>query len=617
MVSMESKISQIYQTPIGKDVLSKLFMTLNLNEKILNRFPISHLKLKHISRHLGKGLPETLLELVNSEQETIKDSDSISPKWWKEAVFYQIYPKSFCDFDGDGIGDIKGIISKLDYLKDLGIDCLWLSPIYDSPNDDNGYDIRDYRKIMAEMGDMDDFKSLLEECHARGMRLIMDLVVNHTSDEHEWYQKALSGDKKYMDYYIFRDKPNNWKSFFSGSAWKYEEELGKYVLHSFSKKQMDLNWENPEVRKEVIDIVRFYHEMGVDGFRLDVINLISKKEGLPDGNETVGKLMQFTGIEQYFYGPRLHEFLRELRAEGFAPYNAFAVGETPGVGIEMGRYLTHESRKELDLIFNFDHLETPGHARFDEYHYDLNFLKDIFYRYNDSMGNGDWRALFFENHDNPRMVSKVMKDRKYRNVLAKMLLGILFTVKGSPFIYQGQEMASMNLPFQDMSQIRDIESLNKYQELLESGMEENKAFQVIMAGTRDHARGLINWDDTEHANAWIDDFTLHDGYSAKAQLETPGSVLRFFKKMTAFRRLHPELIYGEMIPLAREKKDVMLFRRKWQGSSLLVEINLTDKRQPRQIQKRKVRMSNYKNREERDLKPYEFTIYEEKRRKLR
>ncbi|RRD95497.1 alpha-glucosidase [Clostridiales bacterium COT073_COT-073] len=608
MINKNSTISQIFQTPIGNDILSKLFMTLNMDQGLINKFPLSKVKLKHLSSVMGEDMVNTLVQLVNSETEKIIDTPAITPKWWKEAIFYQIYPKSFCDANGDGIGDIQGIISKLDYLKDLGIDCIWLSPIYDSPNDDNGYDIRDYKKIMAEMGDMEDFKQLLEGCHTRGMKLIMDLVVNHTSDEHEWYQRALNGEKKYQDYYIFRDQPNNWKSFFSGSAWKYEESLGKYVLHLFSPKQMDLNWENPDVRQEVAEIVRFYHEMGVDGFRLDVINLISKKAGLPDGNETIGKMMEFTGIEQYYYGPRLHEFLRELRAEAFDPYEAFAVGETPGVGIEMGRYLTHESRGELDLIFNFDHLETPGHVRFDDYQYDLNFLKEMLYRYHDRLGSGDWQALFLENHDNPRILSKVLKNSKYRNVLAKMLQGLLLTFKGTPFIFQGQELASLNLPFSSIEDIRDVESRNKYQELIESGMSKEKAFQVILAGSRDHARVMINWDDTVHPKGWIKDFTLGDGYSVQAQLEKANSSLRFFRKMAAFRKVHPELIYGDLISINRDKKDVMLFERRLYDKALTIEINLTDKPVSRSLKGRKVLVSNYRNRDRNYLKPYEFTI---------
>ena len=296
----------------------------------------------------------------------------------KEAVFYQIYPRSFKDSNGDGIGDLQGIISKLDYIKKLGIDAIWLSPIYDSPNDDNGYDIRDYKKIMDEFGTMEDFDQLLDEVHNRGMGLIMDLVVNHTSDEHQWYQRAISEpDSKYGDYYIFKDQPNNWTSIFGGSAWNYVEERNQYALHLFSKKQMDLNWENENLRAEIHDMIRWWLEKGVDGFRLDVINYISKSHGIPDGSESIGKVMGLYGMEHYFYGPNLHRYLRELKEKVFMPYNAFTVGETPGIGMEMSKLLTAEDRNELDMVFSFDHLETPGHYKFDDYRYDLNYLKNI------------------------------------------------------------------------------------------------------------------------------------------------------------------------------------------------------------------------------------------------
>ena len=271
-------------------------------------------------------------------------------KWWKEAVIYQIYPRSFQDSDGDGIGDLRGICSRLDYLKELGADAIWLSPIYDSPNDDNGYDIRDYFSIMKEFGIMEDFDRLLDEVHQRGMKLIMDLVINHTSDEHAWFVEALKGSKKYRNYYYFvknrgGNLPNNWASFFGGSAWNYYEELDSWALHIFSKKQMDLNWENPDMRQDIIAMIKWWLEKGVDGFRLDVINFISKKEGLPDGDKLIGKLMGFCGVEHYFYGSKLHEYLRQLKKEAFEPYDAFTVGETPGVGMEMGKLLTLPKEK--------------------------------------------------------------------------------------------------------------------------------------------------------------------------------------------------------------------------------------------------------------------------------
>jgi oligo-1,6-glucosidase len=314
----------------------------------------------------------------------------------------QIYPRSFQDSDGDGIGDLKGIIMRLDYLKTLGVDAIWLSPVYDSPNDDNGYDIRDYYQIMKEFGSMDDFDLLLKEVHNRGMRLIMDLVVNHTSDEHPWFQEAIKApDSKYHEYYHFHksedgNPPNNWTSFFGGSAWNYYEDNNEWALHLFSKKQMDLNWENEKVRKEIIGMIRWWLTKGVDGFRMDVINYISKSEGLPGGNESIGKLMGYYGIEHYFYGPKLHQYLKELKQEAFEPYHAFTVGETPGVGMEMSKLLTADYRKELDMVFSFDHLETPGHTRFDDYRYDLNYLKKYMSDWMENYGDHCWMSLFMK-----------------------------------------------------------------------------------------------------------------------------------------------------------------------------------------------------------------------------
>ena len=331
-ITMESSIGELYRTPVGHDALAKVLLQLGLPEGLITNGLVSGLKLKTVARLTGKRLGtdfyDALLHLVNSERdEPGASTGEIVPKWWKEAVFYQIYPRSFCDSNGDGIGDLPGITGKLDYLKELGVDALWLSPVYDSPNDDNGYDIRDYEAIMKEFGTMEDFERLLDEVHRRDMRLIMDLVVNHTSDEHVWYRRALEDpDSPYRSYYFFRKDdgsrtpPNNWTSFFSGPAWNYDEASDSWSLHLFSKKQMDLNWDNPKVREEIIAMVNRWLDKGVDGFRMDVINYISKEEGLPRGNETIGGLMGYPGIEHYYYGPRLHQYLREIREKAFEPH---------------------------------------------------------------------------------------------------------------------------------------------------------------------------------------------------------------------------------------------------------------------------------------------------------
>ena len=377
-ITYDSTVGELYHSPVGHDALARILLQLGIPERAITNRAVSSLRLRTIAnltkKKLGMDFFDALLNLMDAEEdEPVASKGRITPKWWKEAVFYQIYPRSFCDGNGDGIGDLPGIISKLDYLQRLGVDALWLSPIYDSPNDDNGYDIRDYDKIMEEFGTMEDFESLLSEVHKRGMRLIMDLVVNHTSDEHEWYRQARQPDSPYRDYYFIQKDdgshtpPNNWTSFFSGPAWKYEEETDSWALHLFSTKQMDLNWDNPKMREEVIAMVKRWLARGVDGFRMDVINYISKEEGLPQGNEVIGNLMGYFGIEHYFYGPRLHQYLREIREKAFEPYQAFSVGETPGLGMKMAQLVTGQERRELDMIFSFDHLETPGHVRFENY----------------------------------------------------------------------------------------------------------------------------------------------------------------------------------------------------------------------------------------------------------
>lgn len=423
MLTKNSRIKEIYANPIGRDIINRVLLQMKISKKAINNPIIGNLKIKDLPKLLKNRLDDefidVLLNLSNTEKEIVRaDEGPIKKAWWKEAVFYQIYPRSFKDSNGDGIGDLQGIISKLDYIKKLGINAIWLSPIYDSPNDDNGYDIRDYKKIMDEFGTMEDFDQLLDEVHNRGMGLIMDLVVNHTSDEHQWYQRAISEpDSKYGDYYIFKDQPNNWTSIFGGSAWNYVEERNQYALHLFSKKQMDLNWENENLRAEIHDMIRWWLEKGVDGFRLDVINYISKSHGIPDGSESIGKVMGLYGMEHYFYGPNLHRYLRELKEKVFMPYNAFTVGETPGIGMEMSKLLTAEDRNELDMVFSFDHLETPGHYKFDDYRYDLNYLKKYMIDLMENYGNCCHPSLFFENHDNPRMISKINPDPQYRNVL--------------------------------------------------------------------------------------------------------------------------------------------------------------------------------------------------------
>lgn len=621
MLTKNNRIKDVYANPIGRDIINRVLLQMNISNKAVTNPVIGNLKLKALPKlsksRLDDGFVDTLLTLLNTEPEIPKvDEGPIQKAWWKEAVFYQIYPRSFKDSNGDGIGDLQGIMSKLDYIKELGIDAIWLSPIYDSPNDDNGYDIRDYRKIMAEFGTMEDFEQLLAEVHNRGMRLIMDLVVNHTSDEHEWYQKAIhEPDSKYGDYYIFRDQPNNWTSFFSGRAWNYVKERKQYALHLFSKKQMDLNWENETVRHEIHDMVRWWLEKGVDGFRLDVINYISKRSGLPDGNETIGRLMGYYGVEHYFYGPRLHKYLHELREKAFLPYNAFSVGETPGTGMQMSKLLTADYRNELDMVFSFDHLETPGHTRFDDYRYDLNYLKKYMIDWMENYGSHCQPSLFFENHDNPRMLSKVNPDPQYRDVLGKLLAVIQLTLRGTPFIYQGQELGMINQNFQSIADLRDVESLNLYSELGKT-MEKEEAFAKVLAGSRDHARTPMQWSNQQYAGfstqvPWI---MMDDDYkhcNVETQLEEENSILNFYRKLIALRKAHTVIYYGDVLFINKKVKNLFTYYRKGETETLYIEINLSPSNRKRTKLPEGTRLlSNYAEVSSSFLQPYEASIWE-------
>lgn len=621
MLTLNNRIKDIYANPIGHDIIRRLLLQMAHSESIIKNPIIANLKLKTLPKLsrgcVDKNFLDTILELLNSEPDTpLKDDCSIASAWWKEAVFYHIYPRSFKDSNGDGIGDLCGILEKLDYIKQLGVDALWLSPIYDSPNDDNGYDIRDYRKIMSEFGTMEDFDELLEGIHSRGMRLIMDLVVNHTSDEHEWFKTAINKpDSKFGDYYIFRNETNNWTSFFGGSAWKYIEECKQYALHLFSNKQMDLNWENQDLRSEIKEMVQWWLEKGVDGFRMDVVNYISKRKELPAGNEKIGELIGFYGVEHYFYGPHLHEYLHELKSEVFAPFGAFSVGETPGIGMEMGKLLTADYREELDMIFSFDHLETPGHVRFDDYKYDLNYYKEYMINWMENYGSHCQMSLFYENHDNPRMISKIDPDPVFRDVLAKLLAVMQFTLRGTPFIYQGQELGMVNKCFSSIDQLRDVESLNLYAELC-STMSEADAFKKVLAGTRDHARTPMQWASRNYAGfsdvePWIGMDNDCKICNVEAQTADESSICSFYRKLILLRRTHAALIYGDIEIVNKNIKNLFTYFRRDQNETFYIECNLSRKERKR---KDKLKgaipvISNYKEVSEIKLSPYEAVIW--------
>ena len=575
-LTKQNKVGELYNTPIGRDTIDKVLLQLGIPASAITNPMVSNIKLETLeklaAKKIGPGMFDALLYLINSEPDVpVASKEPITEKWWKEAVIYQIYPRSFYDTNGDGIGDLRGIIEKLDYLQDLGVTAIWMSPIYDSPNDDNGYDIRDYHKIMQEFGTMEDFDELLEKAHGKGMKVIMDLVINHTSDEHEWFQEALKNPEgEYGDFYFFRPGrggkkvPNNWTSFFSGPAWNYYKDIDKYALHLFSKKQMDLNWDNPKVREKLIEMINWWLEKGVDGFRMDVINYISKEKGLPNGDETIGTMMGYPGIERYYYGPNLHKYLHEVRTKAFDLHGAFSVGETPGVGMKMSQLLTAEERKELDMVFSFDNLETPGHIRWDDYEYDLNYYKKYITDWMLNYGNNCWMSLFYNNHDNPRMVSKVSMNPEYTESIAKLLAVMQLTLKGTPFIYQGDEMGLVNYPFASVDEITDVEAKGMVEELRAKGKSEEEILKTLLAGTREHTRILLPWNE------------YPESFREEMRQPINETITNVYKELIALRKSDKALVYGDF-KVIDDKTDKFTYSRTLDGTKYVIDCNLGKK----------------------------------------
>ncbi len=508
--------------------------------------------------------------------------------WWKEAVIYQIYPRSFMDSNGDGIGDIKGISSRLDYLKYLGIDVIWLSPIYKSPNDDNGYDISDYQAIMDEFGTMEDFDEMLTEAHKRGLRVVMDLVVNHTSDEHPWFMESRkSKDNEYRDYYIWREgkdsqtPPNNWGSCFGGSAWQYDEETAMYYLHLFSKKQPDLNWDNPKVRDQVFNMMTWWCDKGIDGFRMDVISMISKTEEMPDGEVT-----DFYGDYSPYcvHGPNIHRYLKEMNERVLSKYDIMTVGETPGVTTELAKQYAGEDTNELNMVFQFEHVDNHGkYGKWDDKKWQLTKLKAILSRWQMDLYGKAWNSLFWDNHDQPRAVSRFGDDRpEYREASAKMLATCLHMMQGSPYIYQGEELGMTNYPFQSPDDFRDIESINAYKEWCLSGQVSPEDFwPCIIFRSRDNARTPVQWDDSEQAGfttgtPWIAVNPNYKEINAKAETKDPDSVFHYYKKLIALRKENPIMVYGKYEPLMEDSEELFVYTRTLDEQKLLVVTNFTD-----------------------------------------
>lgn len=510
----------------------------------------------------------------------------MSEAWWKERVFYQIYPRSFQDSNGDGIGDLRGIISRLDYLKSLGVGAVWLCPVYDSPNADMGYDIRDYEKIMAEFGTMEDFDKLLREMHSRDIKLIMDLVVNHSSDEHRWFVESRSSrESPYRDYYIWRDgkdgrEPNNWASFFTPSAWSYDEGTDQWYLHLFSEKQPDLNWENPSVREEVYSMINRWFDRGVDGFRMDVISVLAKAPGLPDGKGTPGTGGYVFSSEHFAFQPKLHEYLREMRRRCFDGRNCMCVGETSFVTTENANSVVGDGR-ELDLLFQFDLMDMDGEgSKWNTIPLDVPKFKRIVAAW---QGAIDWNTLFLGNHDQPRIVSRFgdTSSKELWKRSAKCLATLMYLQRGTPFIYQGEELGMTNAPFETREQLRDVEELNLLA-LCRSEAELEWAWRGIKAKGRDNARTPMQWSAGENAGfttgePWI---MLNPNYTeinAETEESDPDSVLNYYRALIALRNSTPALLYGDWRELLPESCQVVAYTRGLDGEEYAVLCNLSRK----------------------------------------
>ncbi|MBO0482678.1 glycoside hydrolase family 13 protein [Candidatus Enterococcus courvalinii] len=534
----------------------------------------------------------------------------MSEQWWQRAVVYQIYPRSFQDTNGDGIGDLQGVISRLDYLELLGIDAIWLSPVYQSPNDDNGYDISNYEEIMSEFGTMADMEELIAEGKKRNIRIIMDLVVNHTSDEHAWFVEARkSPENPSRDYYIWRDPvagqvPNNLRSTFSGSAWEFDEDSGQYFLHLFSKKQPDLNWENEKVRQEVYDMMNFWIEKGVGGFRMDVIDLIGK---LPD--------QEITGN-----GPKLHEYLQEMNAETFGGKDLLTVGETWGATPEIAKLYSNPQRNELSMVFQFEHVgldQQEGKEKWDLAPLDLTKLKEVLSKWQTSLGNEGWNSLFWNNHDLPRIVSRWGNDQQYRVESAKAFAILLHLMKGTPYIYQGEEIGMTNYPITDIKQATDIETINMYQERLALGFAKEDLIESINVKGRDNARTPMQWDESANGGfttgtPWLHVNPNYQTINVKQALADSSSIFYTYQQLIALRKEHDVIVWGEY-ELLQTPTEIFAYLRSLGDEKWLIACNLSDQSQALSVPKSKeIILTNYELTEvpvgEVTMRPYEAFV---------
>ena len=545
-------------------------------------------------------------------------------EWYKNAVVYQIWPRSFCDGNGDGIGDLQGVLDKMDYLEALGINCIWFSPLYPSPNADFGYDISDYKSINPEYGDLDLFKKVLDEAHSRGIRVIMDLVVNHTSDEHKWFIESQNPDSPYHDYYFWRKgkgkrPPNNWLSCFEGGAWEYNERLDEYYLHVFAKKQPDLNHDNPRVREEVKDIMRFWLDMGVDGFREDVITFISKKEGLPNGFP----IPSACGIENYMDGPHIHEYLQEYR-EVTDNYDCFTVGEAPMMTPEKALKYIGESHKELDLMFHFQHIEADCFVMdFFQTKFNLKKMKRAFSSWQEKINGKAWNTLYIENHDHPRIISRYGSE-KYRTESGKMLANMYMLQQGTPFIYQGQEIGMVNTRLESLDEYVDCFVKNNYAVGMKMHLGEKRCFENAVKSTRDNSRTPVQWDSTENAGfstgtPWFPVNKNYKEINARAEAENPNSVLNHYKALIKFKKENEVAIYGDYKEHYKNSDKLFVFERNYNGKRLLVINSFTEENvafeAPKgfNLEEGKAILCNYENPTVQNngfkTRPYETRVY--------
>lgn len=515
-------------------------------------------------------------------------------RWYKNAVIYQIYPRSFMDSNGDGMGDIPGIISKLDYLKNLGITAVWLSPVYESPQHDNGYDIADYRKIYGPFGTMEDFKKLIAEMHSRGIKLIMDLVANHTSNDHMWFKDALNNPQSpYRDYYFFRKgkrdsngnllPPNNWTSFFSGPAWeRVSNTSDDFYLRLFAKEQPDVNWDNPKVREEYKNVMKFWLDLGVDGFRCDVITIISKVQELPDGK---GIIPAIRGKEHYINGPRIHEFLKELNHDVLSNYDCMTVGESVLIDVETAKKYVDEKSEELDMVFEFEHMDIDGWMGVKWFLRKFNLLrfKSIISKWQTAMNEVGWNSLYIENHDQPRACGRFGTDaEKYHDQSSKMLATMMYFQKGTPYIYQGQEIGMTNTDFTKLDQYEDVETHNFYKMGRSLHLTKKYLMKAIKLKSRDNGRTPVQWDNTENGGfstgkPWLAVNHNYQTINVKKNIENPNSVYHYFKKIIELRKLYPVLINGLYTEVDHNNRKLFVYERAYQHDRILVICNFTNK----------------------------------------